>query len=162
MIEADVKLGDTVPLNFQLFDGAVDKFVRAIVFDQAGISIGSSPHDLTHVKNGYYHDRTLSMPNKTQLTAVYLVFEDALFTILSELYTQDADIFRLLPDSEVIFIESPGDKAEVVLEQQLAEAVIETTEIVVTVEQDETEAVDSSDKVTAEVVSSKIKAETDC
>lgn len=89
------KLGETIPLSVQLHDGAIDKYCRAIVRDSDGTALAGSPVTLTHISNGKYEDNTLVMPNKRYVSVTYEVYEDALFTTLSDEHTHAVDLFEL-------------------------------------------------------------------
>lgn len=97
------KFGEPVVLTLQLFDGAIDKFVRAIVRDPTGTEIGSSPVAMPHVGNGRYEDASVSMPVVDYLNVTYKVFKDALFTQPSLDHSDADDRFTLeVPDSDIL------------------------------------------------------------
>jgi len=100
-----IRLGDTIPLNLQLFDGDTTKYVRAIVRDPTDVEITGSPFTLPHVGDGLYKLYTEAMPNVDYLISTYQVFDDAGFTSKSELHSDATDIFlQAFPIAETIEI----------------------------------------------------------
>lgn len=89
-----LEVGEIVPLNLQLGDGATSKFPQAEVRDQDDVLI--TIVSLEHKSKGLYAPATLSditMPNKTSITATYIVYDDAPHTIVSAAYDRDLDTF---------------------------------------------------------------------
>jgi len=86
-----ISVGASLPLGYQLHDGATGKFVRAHVRDQANAAVTGSPFALTHVAQGFYSNTayTVLIAN-TKLKATYIVFDDAGFTIESVFHTRGA------------------------------------------------------------------------
>ena len=92
-------VGAVIELNLQLFDGDTGKFVHAHVKDGAGVDVAGSPFALTHVGNGLYSDDSFAMPaGTTQVTATYIVYNDAGFTIESGTHSRAIDVYNLQPD----------------------------------------------------------------
>lgn len=78
---SNIKVGNPVPLSFQLHDGDTTKFVRAIVRNAAGALLGTVT--LVHLSNGLYIDTSVVMPTGAFATATYDVFDDAGFATRS-------------------------------------------------------------------------------
>ena len=97
-------VGDTVPLSVQLFDSDTTKFARATVRDDSGTPVSGSPFSLGHVGNGRYESSSLLFPSGTNyVNATYEIFDDAGFTIFSELHASAIDTFSLtVPTTEII------------------------------------------------------------
>ena len=89
------KLGDAIPLSYQLFDGATNKFVRAILRDASGTALPASPVTLSHVSDGIYEDISVLMPNTTYVSATFQVFDDAAFTIPSDIQSDGTELYEL-------------------------------------------------------------------
>ena len=98
-----LKEGQKIPASLKLFDQASNKFVRAFLYDEDGVQLPGSPLNLAHVDNGLYENDNIAMPNTSHVTAVYRVFDDAGFTVLSETYSDGVDLFKIfIVDQDVI------------------------------------------------------------
>jgi len=87
-----VAVGDDVPLALQLIDGNGAQFPQAEIYDDAGVNLATI--DLAHVGDGLYEPAVAYvMPNELFIHAVYIVYTDALHTILSTVYLRDIDTF---------------------------------------------------------------------
>lgn len=102
-----IPAGIALPLKLVLADGANDKYVMARVYNGADVEIAESPFYLTNVGQGYYTNRSYTVPvTATELTAVYSVYEDGAYTIPS-FYIQAEEDFVVgaadgsLTDAEV-------------------------------------------------------------
>lgn len=94
-----IKAGDTVPLVLQLFDGATNKHVQAVVTNQAGTAVSGSPFTLTHQALGKYVNSALAMPSGVSfIVAQYFVYDDAGFTTISS-YADTSEVFNLFIDT---------------------------------------------------------------
>lgn len=89
------KLGESLRLNLQLFDGATNKFVRAWCLNDDGVLLSGTPLSLTHQGYGLYANKTISMPNTKQVKTVYRVYNDATFLSPSAIHSDAIDIFEL-------------------------------------------------------------------
>lgn len=87
-----IRVGDQIPLQLQLFDGATGKFPQAVVKDATGTAISGSPFDLAHVANGHYSNLTAVMPSTAFVTIQYLVYSDAGHTTLDTGYSIDLEV----------------------------------------------------------------------
>lgn len=97
------KIGDTLAVTIQLFDGDVSKFVKAVVRNAAGSELSGSPKNLPHVSEGRYEDSSFVMPNTAYVTVSYSVFNDAAFTSLSAEHSFTEDILPLdVPAQEIL------------------------------------------------------------
>lgn len=91
-----MKAGDPIVLSLQLETGATDRFVRAFIYDVAGVPFAGSPRDLAHVAAGLYSDSGLIFPSdKFELRAVFKVYLDAGFTILDPEHGDSIEVYRL-------------------------------------------------------------------
>lgn len=106
-------VNDPLRLRLVLTDKDTDKFVRALLTDQAGTPLGVSPVDLTHQGKGVYIDNATLMPNSEQVEVQYCIFNDAGFTDEDDSHSSDFDIFELdqfdptnlLPKTNAVFAE---------------------------------------------------------
>lgn len=89
-----------LPLNCFLDGEDSDKTIRCKVYRSNGALLGQTT--LTHLANGYYHNPTaIKMPrDELGLVAIYEIFDDALMTKKSVIYTTVVDQF--LPSIDVI------------------------------------------------------------
>lgn len=89
-----------LPLNCFLDGEDSDKTILCKVYRSNGSLFGQA--SLTHMSNGYYHNPTaIKMPrNELGLVAIYEIFDDALMTKKSMVYTTVVDQF--LPSTDVI------------------------------------------------------------
>lgn len=89
-----------LPLNCFLDGEESDKTIRCKVYRSSGTLLGQAM--LTHLSSGYYHNPTaIKMPrNEIGLVAIYEIFDDALMTSKSLVYTTVVDQF--LPSTDVI------------------------------------------------------------
>ncbi len=90
-----IRVGDQIPIQVQLFDGATGKFPRAVVRDAAGATISGSPFSLTHVALGQYSNTAAVMPSTAYVTVQIAVYNDAGFTALSADHEITLDQFDL-------------------------------------------------------------------
>jgi hypothetical protein len=116
-----VTVGSPVSLNLQLSDGEenLPLIVKAYIRDNQGVTL-SPPIQLTHVGMGLFKDYSFTMPNVSELTAQYVVYESDGVTLAP--YTIDADIFTK-------FV--PSISQDVDLESLISKFTTETMEIVV-------------------------------
>ncbi len=97
------KVGETLALSVQLFDGDETKFVRAILEDASGAALPSSPVTLSHVSSGRYENSSITMPSTAYVAATYEVYDDAAFTTLSDVHSFAIDTFPLeIPFTEIL------------------------------------------------------------
>lgn len=92
------RLGDDIPLSFQLGGEETNKYVRAEVWDQDGVAIGSSPFALTHLSGGLYQRADISMPNTKKVTVRYMVFDDVGYTTRTVGYEPVIEEWELIPE----------------------------------------------------------------
>jgi len=90
-----IRIGDQIPIQIQLFDGATGKFPRAVVQDAASATISGSPFSLTHVALGQYSNAAAVMPSTAFVTVQIAVYNDAGFTTLSADHEITLDQFDL-------------------------------------------------------------------
>jgi hypothetical protein len=89
------KVGESLQLNVQLFDGAENKYPRATLYDADGSELAASPVDLSHVGSGLYTDDSVGMPSTEAVRAVYVIYDDAGHTTESSLHARSMDVFAL-------------------------------------------------------------------
>lgn len=96
--------GETLPLSYQLHDGATNRFCIAILKDENGDSLAGSPFDLYHIGNGKYTSDAALMPSGVKyLECTYEAYDDAGLTILSSIHTSGSDVFRFeIPDQIIL------------------------------------------------------------
>lgn len=119
----NLKPGDKIPLVLQLFDNAVNKFVRAVVRDASDTQIAGSPFALAHEANGLYTNSTAEMPNTPFISVQYLVYDDAGFTTLSSTHSSVA--VEIPIDYEI-----SGGVVSATVEDETATGVVESSPVV--------------------------------
>lgn len=119
----NLKPGDKIPLVLQLFDNAVNKFVRAVVRDSSDTQIAGSPFALAHEANGLYTNSTAEMPNSAFVSVQYLVYDDAGFTTLSSTHSSAA--VEIPIDYEI-----KGGEVSATVEDETATGVVESSPVV--------------------------------
>lgn len=93
----NIQVGDTVPIELQIADGATNQYPRALVYSEASALLITI--DLAHDNQGNYSGNTYVMPNNEFVKVVYIVYSDSGHTTLNTDYERDLEIFyRLLPD----------------------------------------------------------------
>lgn len=94
-------IGEKIPLTLQLFDGATDKYARAIIRNSAGVALDESPVDLNHVGDGLYVDTaiTITMPASIFITITYITYDDAEYTTPSSIHDRTLDLIHLFHDT---------------------------------------------------------------
>lgn len=87
-----LRVGEKVPLTLQLecFQTGVTYYAIAIVKDDDGALIQNVP--LTPMGDGYFQDKSLSMPDKPFISARYETYLDSGYTQRAE-YCQTLDLF---------------------------------------------------------------------
>jgi len=95
------KVGESLKLVLNDFEGRASLYPRAILRDVGGIELAASPVDLTHVGDGLYVNKAVAMPNTEMVTAVYKTYTDAAHTLLSEDNQDRVDVF-LRQDAEAV------------------------------------------------------------
>lgn len=85
-----VGVGQILPLVIQVGDGSTNLFVRAKVYDDQGLAIGTFA--LTHVANGLYKSTIAQMPNVPWVTVQGEAYTDSGYTMPSDDYI-DAQVF---------------------------------------------------------------------
>jgi hypothetical protein len=97
------RLGDKIPLVFQLFDRDETQFIRAVLRDESGAELPESPVELFHVGGGQYMNASVSMPLTSFVTAKYTAFKDEDFLEANDDHTSETDVFELtLAPSELM------------------------------------------------------------
>jgi hypothetical protein len=92
-----VGAGDTVILSLKLYDQNAGKFVRAYIYDPVGALI--TTRDLAHVGNGLYQFTAYTMPSLDFITAAYVVYDDAGYSVPSATYQDGEDIFEIFTEN---------------------------------------------------------------
>lgn len=93
----NIQVGDIVPIELQMADGAIDQYPRAIVYDQDSLLLITI--DLSHDNEGNYSGTSYNFPDKSFIKVVYIVYSDAPHTTENTKYERALDVFyRILPD----------------------------------------------------------------
>lgn len=93
----NIQVGDTVPIELQVADGAIDQYPRALVYSEASVLLITI--DLAHDNQGNYSGNTYVMPDNEFVKVVYIVYSDSGHTTLNVDYERDLEVFyRILPD----------------------------------------------------------------
>ena len=87
-----MKIGQTMELNCQLFDGATNKFVKAFLFNSAGTQYDSV--DLTSLGLGLYRDSSKIFNDPTEVTVTFIVYSDSGYSVIDTDYTYAYDSFK--------------------------------------------------------------------
>lgn len=93
-----LRVGQTVPIALQLFDGATNKYVKATVTKADGTAISGSPFSVPHETGGLYKLNSQVMPSTEFLTVQYKVYDDAGFTTPSTDHGDALDVFSKAED----------------------------------------------------------------
>lgn len=93
----NIQVGDTVPIELQIADGAINQYPQALVYDQGSSLLQTV--DLAHDNQGNYSGTAYTMPDTEFVKVVYIVYSNAGHTELNEDYERDIEVFyRILPD----------------------------------------------------------------
>ena len=128
-----IPLGSPIPLSVLLFDKAIDKFVQAVIIDETGAQIAGSPVAVPHVITGLYEFNGLVMPDVEYVTAIFTVYNDALFTSPSQIHCPSAEQF-IKDDISVILEEIDALSKRSLAVQPITVQTL-TSEVVVQTEQ---------------------------
>lgn len=90
------QIGELVPLELQLSDGATNMFPRALVYNAAGTLLATK--DLAHVANGRYTNDTFTMPadasaNGAYVQVTYIVYSDSGHTTIAP-YGDSSEVWQ--------------------------------------------------------------------
>ena len=96
MDEKTRKLNDPLKLVMSLDDLDDSKFVRVFLTDETNAPISPATVDLTNVGDGVYSDDLSPlMPNKAEVRAHFVIFNDAGYTTIDDEHGADTDFFKL-------------------------------------------------------------------
>lgn len=101
------KIGDPLRLSFNDVYGNEGLFVRAYLYDQAGDPLTPAFQNLTHEADGLYQETATTMPNTARVTARYVVFKDAGFTVPDSKYLEVSDTFELDTFDPALLVPKP-------------------------------------------------------
>ena len=87
------EVGDLVPIELQLADGAINQYPRAYLYDQDSVALLTPTIDLSHDANGNYSGTSYNMPDKTYIKIVYIVYSDAAHNTENIIYERDLEVF---------------------------------------------------------------------
>lgn len=107
MSEFKRKVGDPLRLAFNETEGKENLFVRAYLYDQAGDPLTPAFQNLTHEADGLYQETATTMPNTARVTARYVVFKDAGFTVPDKKYLEVSDVFDLDTFDPALLVPKP-------------------------------------------------------
>lgn len=88
-----IRINEKIPLKLQLFDGAIDKYPLAYVYDDSMNEITGSPFSLNHIFHGLYASNAASMPDTSYVIVQYRVYDDILHQSKSLYHADALDIF---------------------------------------------------------------------
>lgn len=89
-----LSVGDAIPLSLQLVDYDPAKFVKVFLRDETTTQIAGSPVQLAPIGSlGLYADNNISMPDNPFVTAQYVVYDDAGYSIVSTSEGGTSDTF---------------------------------------------------------------------
>lgn len=92
-----IKLGGSVPLNLQLYDGNEEMTVEVeVIAPQQDVLFTGT---LTHVKNGLYENLEFKMPSLDYVIATYIVYDGK---DESEQYERATDLFYRDKTQEIV------------------------------------------------------------
>lgn len=89
----NIQVGDTVPIELQIADGATNQYPRALVYDQDSILLETV--DLSHDTQGNYSGLAYVMPNTAFVKVIYIVYSDAGHTTPNIKYERDLEVYYL-------------------------------------------------------------------
>jgi hypothetical protein len=89
-----IAVGSPILLSLQLWNNAIDKFVRAFLKNPDGSPYSTPQIDLTHVGNGLYINNSLIMPNIQAIFATFIVYEDSGFTTPDSGFTSVEGVYQ--------------------------------------------------------------------
>jgi len=87
--------GQDLLLTLVLADGDATRFPRARVYDDTGSEVTGSPFDLAHVANGLYQDVWVNPDVEGHFSAIFIVYNDAGHTVVSNKYDRIGEAIRL-------------------------------------------------------------------
>lgn len=122
-----MKLGDSLPLTLQLFDGDETKHPRAFVQAADGVDVPGSPVALTSRGGGFYSNFSVAMPSASFVTVRYKVYDDPSFATLSSVHSDAVEVFTLETTQETIRI---AYALEAVLEDETLYGAVETDTVI--------------------------------
>jgi hypothetical protein len=89
---SSLEIGDKVPVELHLSDGAIDQHPQGFVFDDEGNLL--TIKDLVYNAHGcYYPTVPYVMPDEVYISIVYIVYTDAGHTTLSSVYERSKETF---------------------------------------------------------------------
>lgn len=91
MSTQNIQVGDTVPIELQITDGATDQYPRALVYNQASSLVDTI--DLVHNNQGNYSGLPYTMPDTEFIKIIYIVYSDAGHLTVNTKYGRDLEIF---------------------------------------------------------------------
>ena len=117
------QVNQPIYLNLQLYDGNPYKYVQALLFDENGNPLSTPSVNLTHIATGLYFSSAILFPPKVkQVKATYTVYNDALYSQRSLLYSSAVDVFDLV----VLSVDMPAIVGSLVEIQEIDGEIMES------------------------------------
>lgn len=159
MSEIKVPLGEPIPLNAQETSRDTTKVVRATLYDMADFSIITGPITLAHQVEGAYFDDSFPFPaNVKKIFAQYLVFDSDGTTPNStgekavfDIFTLDEEVTAARLDFTDIVVDVESTEVIVEVEDNEIEEIIETADVEIEVDDDEVTGVADSANIEIDV-----------
>jgi len=139
------KLGDSLELNVQLWDGALSQPKRVLVdLKKIDGTLITPRFEILHKGDGLYAENTKAMPSDSIVLAAFYVFEadgvtrSTIHAVAQEAYVRDitGEIIATNLDIPISSIESSKSDLVGTIEANTATGVIEIPEIIGTIEGD--------------------------
>lgn len=90
-------VSEALLLELVLGDGDTGKFPQVSVYDSAGAPVSGSPFNLTHVALGLYQATWTNPSTEGHFSAIFVVYNEAGHTIVSNKYDRVAEHVRIEP-----------------------------------------------------------------
>jgi len=114
-------------LHLQLEDGNPNMYPVAYLYNQDNQLISPNPYSLSHLAHGLYiAPSSYIVQNEERIVAIYLVYEDAAHTMLSQFYSYEIDVF----EKETIDIEISDPTSALMSQFELIGVIDGDTELV--------------------------------
>jgi len=96
-----IGVNQPIPFVLNLHDGSEVAYPQVTVRDTAGALLFGGPIDLTHIGEGRYQNLAYSHATLESISAVYIIYSDALHTTEDTMYQRSQDVFVIVEEGEV-------------------------------------------------------------